>query len=846
MALLQPGHLLYKRYQIISNLAEGGFGYTYLSEDTHRPSKPQCVVKQLKPISSNPRLFDDAKRLFETEAKTLERLGEHNQIPRLLAYFEEDKEFYIVQEFIKGNPLSSEIKLGEPWSEKQVWQILREILEILSFVHKNKVIHRDIKPDNLIRRHEDNRLVLVDFGTVKQVLDIQSKINGTIAVGTDGYMPTEQGRGNPRCNSDIYALGIIAILAVTGLAVDQIREDPETGEIIWQPWAKNISDGFATVLNKMVRYHFKDRYKSAKEALEAIEGYLNGTPTGEVTPLPSSPETQPTLISSQFPQGTQSRTSEQETNQAQLPKISLSKPKATLVSSPVAAQESSIAQPVVNIPPLGNLLKKNLPIVLLIALVIALLGVIVWLLGRQDPQIVESPPIIETPTTPNEPPPIIETPTKPNEPPKETLSEPISSGKTILFTQEEIGEKNQAFQEAKQQGIDAMVTGDFPTAVKYFEQALKQYRNAPETLIYLNNARIGDQKNYTIAVAGPIGKDPKRTLEIVRGVAQAQDDINQAGGINGTPLKVVIAQDDEENVSEEKKKEISQNIAGELVKNEEILAVVGHSDSNTSLKAGEVYDSGRLVAISAVSTSVKLSNFSPYVFRAVPSDAFAARALADYMLENIKKQKAAVFFNSESSYSQSLKAEFTTSVGVAGGEVVDEIDLSKQDFDAAESVERAIERGAQVIMLAPNSGGLDKAVQVVTENSLRLPVLGGDVLYDTKTLNQGQENAVGMVVAVSWDIDGDPNSKFPRTSKQLWNAEVNWRTAMAYDATQALIEAIKRDPSRDGVQKALSSTNFVTDGVSQKIRFLPSGDRNASMQLVEVNSSNDFIPIPTK
>ncbi|WP_287251441.1 ABC transporter substrate-binding protein [Moorena sp. SIO4E2] len=390
----------------------------------------------------------------------------------------------------------------------------------------------------------------------------------------------------------------------------------------------------------------------------------------------------------------------------------------------------------------------------------------------------------------------------------------------------------------------AMAAGDYDKAVSDFEAAIRKYPNAPETLIYLNNARIGNQKSYTIAVAGPIATDPDGTLAILRGVAQAQDEINKTGGINGVPLKVVITSDDQN-------PDTAKKIASALVNNPEILAVIGHSASSVTLAAGEVYNSGKLAAISPVSTSVKLSNFSPYVFRSVPNDAFSARALANYMNTQLKKQNAAVFYNYKSDYSKSIKTEFVTAVSLGGGQVVDEVDISNPDFNPAIPVEQAIQRGAQVLFLAPNSAVLDQALEVVKVNGKRLILLGGDVMYSPKTLEKGAENAVEMVVAVFWDIDSNPQSDFVRKSKALWNAEVNWRTAMAYDGTQALIEALKRNPTRAGVQEALSSSDFLAPGVSGSIRFLRSGDRNGSVQLVKIlpnqntSSGYDFLPIPS-
>ncbi|MEH1912015.1 MAG: serine/threonine protein kinase [Nostoc sp.] len=274
------GKLLDHRYQVIRVLAMGGFGQTYIAQDTRRPGNPICVVKHLKP-GTDPRVFDTAKRLFNSEAETLEKLGNHDQIPRLLAYFDENQEFYLVQEYIEGHTLAEELIPRKRWSESQVIQLLQEVLEILEFVHRQGVIHRDIKPDNIIRRASDHKLVLVDFGAVKQLrtqlVTVGGQPSATVVIGTPGYMPTEQGQGKPRPNSDIYSLGIIAIQALTGLQVTELQEDPATGEIIWRHSAI-VNHRLAAVLSKMVHYHFKDRYQNATEALQACKDAINPVP----------------------------------------------------------------------------------------------------------------------------------------------------------------------------------------------------------------------------------------------------------------------------------------------------------------------------------------------------------------------------------------------------------------------------------------------------------------------------------------------------------------------------------------------------------------------------------------
>ncbi|MGQ4647160.1 protein kinase domain-containing protein [Lyngbya aestuarii] len=317
------GKLLDGRYQVTEVLGAGGFSKTYLAQDTKRPGNPICVIKQLKPANSDQNFLEIARRLFRSEAETLEKLGNHDQIPRLLAYFEEDQEFYLAQEFIEGHTLSQELQPEQKWPESEVIELLREVLLILEFVHSHNVIHRDIKPDNIIRRQSDNKLVLVDFGAVKQVSSQLTggygKSGNTVSVGTPGYMSSEQALGQPRPSSDIYGLGIIGIQALTGMLPDQLPEDLSTGEILWEHLVVPVSRSFGSVLTRMVRYHFKDRYQSAADAMLALRQLQspqyqakrypaapryssnNSVQTPRQTlppPLPVTPSVQRTLVAS--------------------------------------------------------------------------------------------------------------------------------------------------------------------------------------------------------------------------------------------------------------------------------------------------------------------------------------------------------------------------------------------------------------------------------------------------------------------------------------------------------------------------------------------------------------------
>jgi ABC-type branched-subunit amino acid transport system substrate-binding protein len=274
---LNPGDILAGRYRIIDKLGCGGFAITYTAQDLENPGNPPCVIKEIAfPECQN--ALEQARRRFQREARALQTLRNDSRIPELFDHFEEDDNFYLVQEYIEGTPLSQKLIQGQQWTEADVIALLREIIEILIFIHHKNVIHRDITPSNLIRRTQNRQIVLIDFGAVKEISTFTSNSTGEIftsqAIGTDGYMPVEQynPRSNPRPYNDIYAVGIIAIQALTGRHPNNLPPDPETGEKLWIfSTSERVSDGLTNILNKMVRLNFPERYQSATEVLQVLD-----------------------------------------------------------------------------------------------------------------------------------------------------------------------------------------------------------------------------------------------------------------------------------------------------------------------------------------------------------------------------------------------------------------------------------------------------------------------------------------------------------------------------------------------------------------------------------------------
>jgi serine/threonine protein kinase, bacterial len=269
--------LLNNRYQVIQVISAGGFGETFLAEDTHMPSRRRCVIKQLKPITNNdPQTYQIIQQRFQREAAILEYLGESsNQIPKLYAYFSEGGQFYLVQEWIHGQTLTKIVEAKGFESETAVREILLSLLSVLDYVHSKGIIHRDIKPENIILRSVDGKPVLIDFGAVKETIRSVATSPGyatrSLVIGTPGYMPSEQAAGRPVYGTDIYSLGLTAIYLLTGKHPQQLLTDLQTGEILWQQHAPNVSPQLVAVLNQAIKPHPGDRYSTASKMLYALQ-----------------------------------------------------------------------------------------------------------------------------------------------------------------------------------------------------------------------------------------------------------------------------------------------------------------------------------------------------------------------------------------------------------------------------------------------------------------------------------------------------------------------------------------------------------------------------------------------
>jgi branched-chain amino acid transport system substrate-binding protein len=411
---------------------------------------------------------------------------------------------------------------------------------------------------------------------------------------------------------------------------------------------------------------------------------------------------------------------------------------------------------------------------------------------------------------------------------------PVDSGQTVSSNGEQSMGQNQLVSSdttpQKTAGIQAFAQGNYTEAVNYWQASLKVNPNDPETLIYLNNTQAQAHNPLKIAVVVPIGKSENIAKEMLRGVAQRQQEINQQGGINGRYLQVVVVND---NNDPQKAAEVAQ----QLVNDPSILAVVGHNSSDATLGAAPYDEKGKLVMIAPTSTANKVASQGDYIFRTIPSVRFEANALSRYAVNQAGKTKITICYDANAQYTLSFKEDFTSAILTDGGQVTNvDCNLSAPNFNALDIISQSQQQGADGILLIPSVDRISTAISVAQANQKQLSLFGSSTLYTFETLDKGRNFVEGMVITVPWYPTAIPNHSFSKDAINLWGGAVNWRTALAYDATQSLITALNQDTSRQGLQQTLANPNFNSQGASGQIRFLPSGDRQSAPIFVRVVS----------
>ncbi|BAZ85894.1 ABC transporter substrate-binding protein [Dolichospermum compactum] len=402
----------------------------------------------------------------------------------------------------------------------------------------------------------------------------------------------------------------------------------------------------------------------------------------------------------------------------------------------------------------------------------------------------------------------------------------------------------------RDQGIRAFQKGDYQQAANLFKQAIQANRNDPEVVIYYNNALAREAGSpITLAVVVPTDTKTVNAQEILRGVAQAQDQFTKNKGLNGRLLEIVIANDSNNDQAEQ--------VAQELVKDTSILGVIGHNSSDATQTALPEYEKAGLAVISPTSTSILLNN--PVFFRAVYSDQNGGRKLAEYAYKNLQLKKAVIFANPNSDYSNSIREIFTNQFEKLGGEVVRKpmIDLTATTFDAEKEVAKSVygEKKAEAAFLFPDTQSTGIAIKIAKEITSRnerlrnsppirqLKMLSGDTLYNNETLVRRGKDTEGLIIVIPWFRETLQAKPFAQKLDQIWGGGISWRTATSYDATQAFIKVLSNNLSRTTVLEGLEKVKLDSRETSgYPLEFTKERERQGESILVQIKDGK-FVEI---
>lgn len=762
------------RYRINSPLPVSENSYTeiFIVEDLLQKGTPK-ILKSLKVSSPN------LTRLFTQEAKILLEL-KHPGIPQGEKFFQlltssDRKLSCLVMEKIIGEDLQSYLeklfanpdKVDQPGFMLGIaidW--LKQITEILDFVHTKGFFHRDIKPGNIMVR-SDGKLMLIDFGTARQFQEKVINNQPVTIICSIGYTAPEQIAGQAVLQSDFYALGKTFIYLLTGI---NPALDNRVNSLNWDKYLldKTIPTSLINLLKAMTADNYRHRPVTAKIILEKLK---------QIEQLEKSPH------------------------------------------------------------------QRRQKLFLKIGGMICLLGFGIIGINYLRHQIIPK-------TCDNQ------------------INDNLSCGEeSLISTGNYEGYFGKQPPEIKQSAIQQFRNGNYQKAEQSFQQAFAEQPD-PETLVYLNNTRVKlrftNDRIRTIAIAIPLKRSLERGLDMLRGVAQAQEEaINK-----GQALRVLIAEDNNRDSQEPGHNAIA--VAKKLVTYQDLLAVIGHHSSDATIQTLETYQKAGMVLISPTSTSDNLKN--PFFFRTIPRDRVAGEKIADYIFKTRNQTRAAIFYSHTSEYAKSLAAAIRTRTKtIPNRAIIDDsyfnLAVPKSQFKAhvKNSLNLAKSKGATAIILIPDAAvspldAIPNAKQIIELNQHRAIIVGSDSLYLTDLLKL--KSPIPTVFAVPWHYlnpqlnPNITNTQFINQARKSWQIspteEIYWTIATSYDALFVLSEALQQIQTstnhRRDIQKILQSPQFAVMGVNGKIQFDENGNlKHTNIRLVTVkkcqNPSNRFVPI---
>ncbi|MDJ0800722.1 MAG: ABC transporter substrate-binding protein [Calothrix sp. MO_167.B12] len=809
-----PLFLRNQRYIALEEIGRGGFGRTFRAHDFTFDDK-ECAVKVFYPPNTS-RLtaeqLDQAKIAFKRGSQILRTLN-HEKIPKVYDFFDlpapsgeiesnnlsHQKLFFLIQDYIPGDNLKYELSRRN-FLESDVLEVLKSLLQILNVTHKQGVLHRDIKPCNIIRHRDNQQLYLIDFDTaIKRDLEPGIPVEYSFAMGTVGYAPPEQLSGTTiDISADLYALAATCVHLLTNKSPTEICNNGGSLHI-WRNYVPHVNNRLADILDRMLSLNPRDRFQSAETVLEAIDNLSITRIQKEEKETEISP---PTLW-------------------------------VTAIDNP----KNIASQLRVSLQVFWRRWRRWIGFLLLVMLAL-ILSLFFYQIQKVDsntetskPTVSPSPQLVDNICSNY---------------PKCPSGDNFSWGEEIMFPKNIT--KNST--KEKQKGTESFKKGEYKEAITHFKKSLNSNPNDPETLIYLNNALASlpsSEQSLKIAVNIPITSNTNTAEEMLRGVAHVQSEYNcgikiikkmnfqknsnrtancDASGINGRRLQVLIT-----DYSKDKNK--TESIYHKIVNNTSILGVIGPFTSKQTLNAGNIYSQKKLVLISPTSTAVRqIQNdlnppnyalpFNKYVFRTSPTDSIAARDLAEFTLEQ-KYKKALIITDESNPYSKSLSGEFIKFLQDNQSKNIHLCDVYSRKTLVVNCIDKAVQEEADVAMLALSNNTVIRDINVlfyIIKNQKIKAVLGGDGIYEKDMIEHQTKGK--LVLAVPWHRGQIKKSEFEEESQELWGTtHINWRTAMSYDATQAMAEGLRQDiyPTRENLFKKLSSDNFEAKGASTPVQF---------------------------
>ncbi len=861
---LKPGDRLQNdRYVIKKILGEGGMGAALLAEDTRLDNKP-VVIKELISENSNAVQLQEDVRNFKREVSTLAQV-DHFLVPGVTDHFQEGSHYFMVQEYVAGENLEERLeRLGRPLPEVDVLTYASDILLVLDYLARRKppIVHRDVKPANIIISSNDGRAHLVDFGIARPDIAPDAVRKQTSALGTPGYAPPEQYQGKADPRSDLYALAATMHHLLTN------RDPREHPPFVYPPARSlnpQLSPEVEQVLLRALNNNSEQRYQSAAEMKEAIDEilaerfgvlgatlttgahpvtptHLRGSSVTASTPPPppggvSTPPPPPARPSTPPPPGGLSASYQPAPQQQRLQRIYPRAPRS----------QSNV---------LISFVLLLLVLILIGSVALGLFSGLVRHTGSTSSNDYGTSATQAAPTLPASINGIGALSVASSSGSSERIG--LSDGSVIFDVGRPSGDGS-----LKESAAARFMSKDYAGAQSYLAQAISLDSSDAEALIYQEDLRVlSSGSPYVTLVVGTMlsGPDIDVGREILQGAYVAQHEFNSSSQPGGVKLRLLIASSGSQSTYATT---VAQQVTRAAQQDSTIIGVMGWPFSSQTINAIGPLAQAHLPIVSATASSDQLTGASPYFFRVAPSNVSQGIAGAQYALQTLHTRRVALFYDPGDAYSSSLYRDFRTPFVQGGGQVVAEEQFQTGHSDQLASlVQQALQKQPDLIYFAGYASDVTALLHSLPTSGpfANLPLLGGDALYQP----QGYGNAPGFTrlhftsfaYPDEWGYLQHPQPAFFSDYSSIYSGNgqhsgygytrADYNTLLAYDATQVLLEGCRRvltagkqTVSGPDLQQALTTItgSRAFQGVSGQISFGSNGDpQNKAIVVLYVDS----------